>query len=307
MKRHAGWLHLFLAPILLQNMSPAQTEDAASWAARFHARYRIVPNITYLTASNWEAKLDLYLPKATEGPVPTVIHIHGGGWVGGTKDNHLPFFLPYLEMGLAVVNVEYRLARVALAPAAVEDCRCTLQWVYQNAKQYNFDTSRIVVTGSSAGGHLSLTTGMLPSSAGLDRQCRSGGELTVAAIVNWYGITDVVDLLDGPNKKYYAVQWLGAQTDRESIARRVSPLTYVRPGLPPIMTIHGTADDTVPYSHAVRLHEALDRAEVPNKLLTIPGGKHGGFTQEELVRIYSSIKDFLTQAGVLTTARQAGP
>ena len=73
------------------------------------------------------------------------------------------------------------------------------------------------------------------------------------------------------------------------------------------MTIHGTADDTVPYSHAVRLHEALDRAEVPNKLLTIPGGKHGGFTQEELVRIYSSIKDFLTQAGVLTTARQAGP
>ena len=79
--------------------------------------------------------------------------------------------LPYLEMGFAVVNVTYRLARVSEAPAAVEDCRCALRWVIQNAKEYGLDVNRLVVTGYSAGGHLALTTGMLPASAGLDRQC----------------------------------------------------------------------------------------------------------------------------------------
>jgi dipeptidyl aminopeptidase/acylaminoacyl peptidase len=97
--------------------------------------------------------------------------------------------------------------------------------------------------------------------------------LKVAAIVNWYGITDVADLLDGPHIQTYAVIWLSSVENRREIARRVSPLTYVRPGLPPILTINGDADTTVPYSHATRLREALNRAGVPNELATIPAGQ----------------------------------
>jgi len=203
--------------------------------------------------------------------------------------------LPYLEAGWSVVNVSYRLARISLAPAAVEDCRCALRWVMRNAKQYNFDTTKLVVTGHSAGGHLSLTTGMLPSSAGLDRECPGGETLKVAAIVNWFGITDVVDLLDGANMKEYAVTWLGGMSNREEVARRVSPLSYVRAGLPPIITIHGDADPVVPYSHAVRLQEALNKAGVPNQLVTIPGGQHGGFSHDQTVRAFSAIRDFLSK------------
>ena len=84
-------------------------------------------------------------------------------------------------MGWAVVNVEYRLGQVARAPAAVEDCLCALRWVIASAEEYGFDTERIVVTGNSAGGHLALTTGILPASAGLDRQCPGDEELSVAA------------------------------------------------------------------------------------------------------------------------------
>jgi acetyl esterase/lipase len=229
-----------------------------------------------------------------------VIHIHGGGWVGGTKETDIIFFAPYLEMGWAVVNVEYRLGRVSLAPAAVEDCRCALRWVMRNANEYKFDTTRVVVTGFSAGGHLSLTTGMLPSSAGLDRQCSPSGEWNVAAVINWYGITDVADLLEGPNMKSYAVMWMGSLPNREEIAHRVSPLTYVRPGLPPIMTIHGDADPVVPYTHAVRLHEALNKAGVPNQLMTIKGGKHGGFTAEEMISIHAAIRQFLATHHIWT-------
>lgn len=282
---------LFLAalPALAQNKLP----DTAAWAATMTNSYIVQPNITYLTANNFENRVDVYRPRNAVSATPVLLYIHGGGWVGGSKESAFLQTMPYLEMGWAVVNVQYRLARISLAPAAVEDCRCALRWVIRNARQYNFDVDRIVVTGHSAGGHLALTTGMLPADAGLERQCPGTEELKVAAIVNWYGITDVVDLLDGPNMKSYAVTWLSSMTNREEIARRVSPLKYVRKGLPPILTIHGDADPTVPYNHGVQLHQALDKAGVPHKLHTVKNGKHGGFTREETLEIYGVIRDFL--------------
>lgn len=301
------WPVALLALVCLLQSTPsgAQLSETAEWAAYLAGQYRIVPNITYLTANHWEAKLDVYVPRERPkdaAPLPTLIYIHGGGWVQGSKEGSALSVLPYLEMGWAVVNVEYRLGNVSLAPAAVEDCRCALRWVIRNAKEHGFDVSRLVVTGHSAGGHLSLTTGILPPAAGLDRQCPGTEELKVAAIVNWYGITDVADLLEGPNQQSYAVAWLGSMVDREAVARRASPLTYVRSGLPPILTIHGDADPVVPYSHALRLKEALDKASVPNELVTIPGGKHGGFSRSETVRIFTAIRGFLTKHGVLAAA-----
>jgi acetyl esterase/lipase len=273
----------------------AQTTGPSTFAAEAQVGYRAIPNITYLTANNYEAKLDVYQPRGQAVPQPTVLYFHGGGWTAGSKESSILTLLPYFEMGFNVVNVEYRLARVSLAPAAVEDCLCALRWVIHNAKEYNIDTSRIVVTGNSAGGHLALTTGMIPPSAGLDRQCPGPEELKVAAIVNWYGITDVADLLDGPNMKVYAVTWLGSRENRKEIAGRVSPLTYVRPGLPPILSIQGDADPTVPYSPSVRLHAALEKAGVPNRLITVPGGLHGNFKPEEYPHLYAEIRDFLAK------------
>ena len=121
-------------------------------------------------------------------------------------------------------------------------------------------------------------------------------ELTVAAIINWYGITDVVGLMQGPPgaSGNFTEAWLGSQSDRAAVAHRVSPLTYVRAGLPPVLSIHGGADPIVPYDHAVRLHEALEQAGVPNQLITVAGGGHGGFSRDENVRIYNAIRAFLS-------------
>jgi acetyl esterase/lipase len=275
-------------------VAAAQTTDPFTSAIEIAREYQITPNITYLTANNFEAKLDVYRRREMTSPNRTLIYIHGGGWTGGTKEQSSLTFLPFLQMGWNVVNVEYRLARVSQAPAAVEDCLCALRWVIRNAKQYNIDTTRLVITGNSAGAHLALTSAMIPASAGLDRQCPGTEELKVAAVINWYGITDVVDLLDGPNMKVYAVTWLGALANREEVAKRVSPLTYVRSGLAPVITIHGDADPTVPYTHGIRLKDALEKARVPNRLVTVPGGLHGGFSQSEMVRIYSEIREFLS-------------
>lgn len=296
LRRHLfGFLWLAFL-VVAQTTATAQLSETATRMAQISTEYRVVANVTYLRANNYESKLDVYVPRTLTAPNKTLIFIHGGGWVGGTKEAAMLHILPYLEWGWSVVNVEYRLANVSPAPAAVEDCRCALRWVVANARTYNFDTSKIVLTGHSAGGHLSLITGMLPTIAGLDRVCYAGGEdIKVAAIVNWYGITDVADLLDGVNLKSYAVNWFGSMPNRMEVARRVSPLTYVRKDLPPILTIHGDADTVVPHSHAVRLHEALTRAGSPNQMLTIPKGGHGGFPREENAKAYSTIKEFLTK------------
>ena len=158
------------------------------------------------------------------------------------------------------------------------------------------------MTGGSAGGHLALMTGMLDSTASFDypkEWDQINPPMKVAAIVNWFGITDVKDIMAGPNKQTYAASWIGGQADPEELAERVSPLTYVRGTLPPILTIHGDNDELVPYQHAVRLDKALEKAGVRHKLITIPGGRHGGFSRDQMTMIYASIRDFLTQAGVI--------
>jgi len=280
----------------------AQLSPSAQWAVTAANNYQIAPNVTYLTASNFESKLDVYYRRGVTTPQPTVVYFHGGFWAAGAKEGAVMTILPWMEMGWNVVNVEYRLARVAPAPAAVEDCFCALRYLAAQAKTYNIDVSKIVVTGESAGGHLTLATAMIPESVGLDRQCASATPMPkVAAAINWFGITDVYDVIEGPNRANAAMTWFGSLPNREEIAKRVSPLTYVRAGLPPILSVHGDADRVVPYQHAVRLHEALNKVGVPNQLITIPGGGHGNFTPEQRTMIYTTIREFLAKHKILVS------
>lgn len=289
---------------LLSSTIFAQT-DAASVLAL--TRYDVHPNIVYHTSNNFQDKLDVYTPRDTKQPTPVVVQIHGGGWIEGTKEEVALELLPFMQLGYSAVNVEYRLGRASLAPAAVVDCRCALHWVFANAKKYNFDVNRVVLTGGSAGGHLALATGMLTPAAGFDRECyvgsddvwtREGGtgaDPKVAAIVNFFGITDVLDELHGPNTKGYAVVWVGDQPNADEVARRVSPINMVSKDNPPIITIHGDRDELVPYSQAVRLRDSLTKAGVPNQLYTVKGGGHGGFSLQEETDIWATIRQFLNQ------------
>src|SRR4051812_34492726 len=207
----------------LASAPPAtQLSPSAEWAIHSQNEYQVLPNVTYLTANGFDAKLDVYRRRDVQTPQPTLVFYHGGGWIGGTKEANFMSVVPWLEMGWNVVNVEYRMARVSLAPASVEDAQCALKFVVTRAKDYNVDTSRIVLAGESAGGHLSLTTGMIPATAGFTDLCAGGGFTgndvsvpKVAAIINWYGITDVNDMLAGPNARAYAVQWVGSLPNRD--------------------------------------------------------------------------------------------
>jgi len=309
----------------------AKQVSPAARAAVLMSRYRVFPNLTYVTTGNQELKLDVYAPSDASGPVPVVMLIHGGGWAAGEKESAALGLLPYMERGWAGVNLEYRLARVAPAPAAVEDCRCALRWLARNARKYGFDTSRIILTGASAGGHLALMAAMLRSSDGLDRPCAptapdaksvEGGEPepSVAAVANWFGPSDLNALFESDQARGYAIGWLGAgqstgkdagkdasdgaSKDRGELARRLSPLSYVRAGVPPIITIHGDADPLVSHEQITRFHAALKKAGVPNRLVTIHGGSHGGFNAEQDLAAWGAIFDFLAAAKVAEARRK---
>jgi acetyl esterase/lipase len=279
--------------------------------------YAVIPNITYRTVDGWQGKLDVITPRGLKRPTPALIYYHGGGWQTGSKEERMPLVLPYMSMGWTIVNVEYRLSDVALAPAAAEDARCALRWVYNNASRtlqtssgpvaLNVDLKRLVTSGTSAGGHLALLAGMAPVSAGLDDHCggeRSNGaddarattdELKVAAVVDWFGISDVHDLLNDPGTRPLAAAWLGDKPDREQLARRVSPITYVRAGVPPIISVHGDSDPVVPYAQKKRFHEALEYAGATHELVTIKGGGHGVFTEADYFRSYAGVRTFLAR------------
>jgi acetyl esterase/lipase len=291
--------------------APAQAEDTTAGAVaapHLATEYASLANITYAVAGGVDLKLDVYKPRAAGAPRPTLVFIHGGGWVSGAKEDAVLWLVPWLEAGWSAVNVEYRLARVARAPAAVEDVRCALRWVARYASDHGFDPARIVVSGDSAGGHLALAAAMLPASSGFERGCTvpypagtnswvSVPEWNVvpAAVVNWYGITDVAEMMSGPGARGYAIEWLGSNPDHDALAHALSPLTHVRAGVPPVISIHGDADVVVPYSNSVLLHQALTKAGVPNRLVTIPGGSHGGFTHAQLDTAYAAINKFLAE------------
>lgn len=253
----------------------------------------VEPNIAY--GAYKETVLDILQPKENSNEKrPGVIAIHGGGWVEGNKEEYSAHVcVRYVEKGFVCASVEYRLAKAATAPAAVTDVLDAAHWFETNAKKYNVDTKRIVVTGGSAGGHLSLMVGMTPNSAKL------GPAAKVAAVVDFYGITDVGDQLDGAHKQDYAVTWVPEQSGRLKLASRVSPMTYVRKGLPPILVIHGDADSTVPYEHSVKLVKALRDAGDDAELVSVPQGEHG-FPDAKVNEIYEqNIWPFLKKHGVI--------
>lgn len=260
------------------------------------------PGLVYYRVGNLDLRLNVFTPGPETVVRPTMLFIHGGGWVHYTKDNMLFKALPYLAHGMDVVEVDYRQANQGRAPAAVEDCRCALHWVFKHSAEYGFDRKRIVVGGFSAGGHLALMTGMLDESAGFDDGCAytiGQDPVSVAAIVDFFGPTDVSEFLKSPHVKPWAFEWMAGVPDRMELAKRVSPLTYVRAGLPPIIMVHGTADGSVPYEQSERLHEALDKAGAQNELVAIPNGGHGAYPDTEKIRAQNEVFKFLIQHGVL--------
>lgn len=238
-------------------------------------------NIAYATDHTSQV-LDFY-PAKSEKPAPVMVHIHGGGWRGGSKD-FLPGFLATAnaEGWLAVVSVEYRFTDVATHPAQVDDCARAIQFLRQHAKEWNIDPTRIGVTGGSAGGHLSAYIALQDDERKPDSEDPVERESSrVSFAIPFAGPTDW-GLLGKIKHEHPAYRQLlgyepGTPADEMSadLKRDVSPLAFVSSDDPPFLIVHGDADDLVPFEHARELEAALEAAHVSTELYTVKGGDHG--------------------------------
>jgi acetyl esterase/lipase len=244
--------------------------------------YQIEANIKYDHYP--ETVLDIVQPAGPSlADRPGVIVIHGGVWVEGSKEDMLELFcLPFVRHGMVVANVEYRLAKSAPAPAAVNDVLKAAQWFHDHAAQYKVDPKRMIAMGGSAGAHLALLAAMTGASTDL------GPTTKIAAVIDFFGIADVADQIAGPHQQPYAVAWIPEQPGRMELAKRLSPITYVRKGLPPILVLHGDADSTVPLEQSVALVKELKAAGDDAELITVRGGHHG-FTPMEMEQVWPQI------------------
>lgn len=275
-------------------MAAALCLTAATTSAAQVQAPRETRNVHYLAADTVNAALDLY-QSVSASPAPVLIYFHGGSWTTGARPKSANSFRDFLALGFSVLSVDYRMSGVAPAPAAVQDARCVLAWVKRNATQYGLDTTRIVTYGTSAGGQLALMAAMLSPHSAIDSPACS--DLPhVAAVLDYYGPTDVGAFA---RRSANTRKWLADSTRYDEIGRAMSPLTYVRAGLPPVLIIHGDSDPTVPHEQSERLRDALAAAGVPVKMYTVPGGLHGNFSAEQKDTVMKESAAFLRDRGIV--------
>ncbi len=274
-------------------------------------------DIAYVPDGDEAQKLDLYLPeKAADKPLPLVVHIHGGGWVGGSK--YPCAVAPMVLRGYAVASVEYRFSQKAIFPAQIQDCQAAIRWLRAHAKEYNLDAEHVGVVGGSAGGHLSSLAG---TSGGKNAFPKIGGNEEqsdrVQAVCDIFGPSDfstvVQQAADDKNAKnifqfntpadpYSSL--IGTKLDDKAKADAVSPVHYVSKDNPPFVILHGTHDTLVPYAQSEEFAAVLKEKGVAVWLQKLPGSGHGGpaFNKPVVIQLMQNFFDkYLKGADVQIT------
>jgi acetyl esterase/lipase len=267
-------------------------------------------DVVYGTAGGESLKLDLYAPVQPAGPWPAMVFIHTGGWCGGAKEEYGKQARALAERGYVTITVNYRLAPRHRFPAPLEDVKCAVRWLRANAARYQVDSECIGATGGSAGGYLALLLGFTEPSDGFEGQGGNPEQSSkVRAVINVAGPTDLT-WRNWPGATEVAIVSLmgGSRTTIPAAYKAASPMSYLRPDAPPVLTIHGTTDNIVPFEQAEHLHAALAKAGVSSRLEFLSGKGHFfDWTPEDWQFTEALVRDFadrhLKRSGTVTGQR----
>lgn len=257
---------------------PACADSAAKSSA---PREEMHATVQY-TRSGHAERMDIYDAAGDPPRAPAIVAIHGGGWnSGGRRD--MSFAAPFFTgQGYVFCSIDYRLDQTAPFPAQLEDCKCAIRFLRAHSEEYHIDPERIGVWGDSAGGNLAALLGVTGGVKTLDGL---GGwqdqSSAVQAVLDWYGPTDM-RLKQMPTYNVFVGRVLvqrylnGSPADKPDIAAAASPVTYVAPGEPPFLIMHGANDAVVPVSQSQEFYDALKASGNQATLLIVPGAGHGG-------------------------------
>ncbi|TMR17518.1 alpha/beta hydrolase [Nonomuraea turkmeniaca] len=240
--------------------------------------------VRYARIGGTDLMLDVWRPpRPASAPAPAVINIHGGTQQAG--QSLFPRWDAWLaDSGYVVFDISYRFFRSHDWRRTPGDVKCALGWVARNAGRYGADPDRIVMMGQSAGGYLALLAAYT-TAAELPPTCPAP-EPDIAAVVAWYPPADMTKPM---TPSFRLAEPLRRQLTEEGPllspeeAERVSPLTYLRRGLPPTLLVQGGRDFLQPAADTRAFAGRLAAAGVEHRLVEIPYADHqfdlswGGF------------------------------
>lgn len=268
--------------------------NAARLGQQYYESYpHIAKDIPY--ADQAHQVLDVYSPE-TPGDYPVIIYIHGGGWDSGNKELYALVAKKLVPYGVVVVVPKYALYPDATYPQMVADVGAVVAWTHANIANYGGNPARIGLGGQSAGAQLSAM-------ALLDASVLAAYQLDTSAVCAYYGISGVYDI----NDQYAFEQSFGrtapvmtAVMGGQAQFTATSPVTYVRPDVPPLLIVHGDADETVPLRSSEQFVSALQQASAPVELIVYPDRGHSELlfytiTQEPGQMIVDMV-DFVTRS-----------
>jgi acetyl esterase len=237
---------------------------AAGWAAELRG-------VEYSRPNGVRLRLDAKLPEGS-GPFPAAILVHGGAWVAGSRRFDVkPLFKPLTDAGFAWFSISYRLARKLPTQGAmidasriadgIDDVQQAVTFVRSHAAEFHVDSDRIVLIGESAGAQLASMAAIRGA--------------PVKAVVAFYCPTDLVAISSGSGIFRRAVARLSWGSASQPSLRELSPISGVRPGMPPFLFVHGTRDPVVPFEQSVRMCDEMHKAGVSCDVIPVRGGLHG--------------------------------
>lgn len=246
-----------------------------------------IPAVPDVSSVRFNLDVPVYAPQGTmqlldiarpldPGPHPLVVMVHGGGWREGHQHEFVDEIAQLASLGYVAASVSYRLAPTFTFPAQMSDIRCAIRFLRAKSDSLGIDPGRVVLVGASAGGHLAALTAFAPEASQFDSGCPYQGQsVAVSGVVSYYGVLDLQQPSDFPSPILEAIeQFLGAPAG-SAVAATASPVAYADAGDPPVLIIHGTADDVIAVAQARRVHAALGSIGLPSTLVELPGVEHG--------------------------------
>ena len=250
--------------------------------------FRTERNIIYKTINDESLDMILFLPKGKpSGKMPVMLYTHGGGWGGGDKFKifravFLDTLRILLDNGIACATIEYRLAREGQSNAidCVTDCKDAARFLVRNAEKYGLDPDRMGVWGGSAGGHLSLMTGLADNALFPGDKELASANPQFRCIASYYPAVSFLkpELFKGTNfeNPQRMVPMIGGLLeDKWDLAALISPTEHIKRNSPPVLVLHGDNDTILPIAHSrFFMKTALEKGADATQL-TVKGGGHG--------------------------------
>jgi len=217
---------------------------------------RRIRGVEFARYGNKRLLLDVYMPSAPAvGPRPTLVQIHGGGWIAGSRlEQGIPLLNHMAAHGWVCFNADYRLSPRATFPDHLIDVKRAIAWVREHAEEYGADPDFVCITGGSAGGHLIALAALTDDDPSLQPGFEEA-DTSVAAAVPFYGL---YDLTDSEQVQYPELrEWVFeryvlkvAYADAPESYEAASPRHRVHADAPPFLVIHGDRDSLVPVEEA---------------------------------------------------------